>query len=299
MTSTKSPKSGKNVAEAAAKQKIKDSVFTHIFKEPEYLLELYQALHREDKTATEKDLKIVTIENVLVDQWYNDLGFLVRDVLIVLVECQSIWALNIALRLFIYLANTYVQYITENHLNIHSRTKLVLPKPELYVIYTGERKKDMPEEISLADEFFGGDKRVMDVKVKVIYDGEKGDIINQYCAFTQIVKEQIGKYGRTRKAVVETIRICEERNVLKKFFESREKEVRDIMTTLFSQESAVDAMLYERDQESRRKGHAEIAYKLYKNGLSIKQIAKATEIPIKELEKWIKEAEKQEKEYLN
>jgi len=322
----KAPKAGKNAA-AEAKQKIKDSVFTHIFKEPEYLLELYQALHREDKTATEKDLKIVTIENVLVDQWYNDLGFLVRDILIVLVECQSIWALNIALRLFIYLANTYVQYITENHLNIHSRTKLVLPKPELYVIYTGERRKDMPEEISLADEFFGGDKRVMDVKIKVIYDGEKGDIINQYYTFTQVLKEQIGKYGRTRKAVKETIRICEERNVLKKFFQSREKEVQDIMTTLFSQESAVDAAVYESRQEGilegrqkgilegrqkgilegRQKGilegcqkrSAEIAYKLYKRGLSVKEIAETVEIPIKELEKWIKEAEKQEREHLN
>jgi len=143
----------------------------------------------------------------------------------------------------------------------------------------------------------------MDVKVKVIYDGEKGDIINQYCAFTQIVKEQIGKYGRTRKAVIETIRICEEKNVLKKFFESREKEVKDIMTTLFSQESAVDAMLYEREQESRREGRqegqVESAYKFYKSGLSIENIAKILEIPVKELEKWMKEAEKQEREHLN
>lgn len=293
----------KEAPAAEAKQKVKDSVFTHLFSEPEYLLELYQALHHEDCTVKEKDLKIVTIKNILVDQWYNDLGFIVRDLLIVLVECQSTWSLNIVLRLFLYLAHTYQQYITENQINVHSRTKINLPKPELYVIYTGKRRKNMPGKISLAEKFFGGDKSVLDVKVKVIYDGKKGDIINQYCTFTKVLMEQIGKHGRTREAIMKTIHICEDKNVLKKFLESREKEVVNIMMTLFSQEYADRVKKRELEEKGRKKGrkegNMEAAYKFYKSGTPVENISELLDIPIKDLQKWFKRIEKQEKEPLD
>lgn len=42
------------------------------------------------------------------------------------------------------------------------------------------------------------------------------------------------------KAVRETIRICRDRNVLKKYLEGRESEVVNIMLTLFSQEEVWD-----------------------------------------------------------
>jgi len=231
----------------------KDSVFTNLFKDLKYLLQMYQALHPDDDTVTEKDLKIITLEKLLLNQMYNDLGFLVRGCLILLVECQSIWSVNIALRLFLYLAQTYKEYIQENNLNVHSRTKIVLPKPELYVIYTGEPFENMPEEISLADEFFGGDKSVVDIKVKVIYDGEKGDIINQYCNFTRIYREQSRIYGWTQKAVWETIRICEEQDILREYLQGREKEVVDIMMTLFDQKTAMNAWEHEIRQEAEQK----------------------------------------------
>jgi len=51
------------------------------------------------------------------------------------------------------------------------------------------------------------------------------------------------------------------------------------MATLFSQKSAVDAAVYESRQKGRREGYAEIAYKLYKKGLSIKDIAETVKIP--------------------
>ena len=46
--------------EVKVKHTAKDSVFTDLFSIPEYLLELYQVLHPEDKTTTVKDLKSVT-----------------------------------------------------------------------------------------------------------------------------------------------------------------------------------------------------------------------------------------------
>ena len=70
----------------------------------------------------------------------------------------------------------------------------------------------------------------------VLLNGKKGDIINQYIVFTQVFAEQIEIYGKTLKAVKETIRICKERNVLKEYLESRESEVITIMNSLFDQE---------------------------------------------------------------
>ena len=56
------------------KRTIKDSVFTNLFKDKKYLIQLYQALHPDDKQITEDDIKDITINNVLVDDIYNDLG---------------------------------------------------------------------------------------------------------------------------------------------------------------------------------------------------------------------------------
>ena len=71
-----------------AKYTVKDSVSTTIFREPKYLLQLYQALHPEDREATEESITNVTITNVLLDQFYNDVGFQVREKLVILVEQQ-------------------------------------------------------------------------------------------------------------------------------------------------------------------------------------------------------------------
>ena len=119
----------------------KDSVFTHLFSEPKYLLELYKTLHPEDTEATEDDIKDVTIRNIITDNMYNDLGFRVGNKLLILVEAQSTWSPNILIRELLYLMQTYNNYFTENDVDLYASIKVKLPKPELYVIYTGERKE--------------------------------------------------------------------------------------------------------------------------------------------------------------
>lgn len=81
-----------------------------------------------------------------------------------------------------------------------------MPKPEIYVIYTSDRKTK-PEEISLSEEFFEGKDICIDVRVQMIYDGKNGDIINQYVVFTRVCNEQVAIHGRTREAVQEAIRM--------------------------------------------------------------------------------------------
>lgn len=155
-----------------------------------------------------------------------------------------------------YLANTWQEYIKEHKMNVYGMTKIMLPKPELYVIYTGNRKTH-PEWLTLEEEFFKGQDAFVNVKVKVLYDGKEGDIINQYVTFTRVYNEQVKEYGRTRKAVLETIHICKQRNILAEYLGNREKEVFDIMMTLFDQEYAVERYGDEQRAEGRAEGKAE------------------------------------------
>ena len=221
--------------DAKAKQTVKDSVFTDLFGDSKYLLQLYQSLHPEDTAVKESDLKTVSLENIFTDDIYNDLGFIKGDKLLVLVEAQSTWTVNIIIRALEYLVNSYRRYISDNNIDLYKSKKAELPRPELYVIFTGSRKTQ-PEEITLSEEFFGGEKVAIEVTIKMIYDGKEGDIINQYVTFTKILDEQVKLYGRTKKAVQETIRICKNDNILKEYLESRESEVVDIMMQLYDRE---------------------------------------------------------------
>lgn len=250
------------------KQTVKDSVFTDLFGHSKYLLQLYQALHPEDTGVSEADLQAVTLENVFTDDLYNDLGFIKGDTLMVLVEAQSTWTANIIIRALEYLVNSYRRYFTDNDMNLYKSKKIKLPKPELYVIYTGGRKT-RPEEITLSEEFFEGEKAAVEVVVKMIYDGEKGDIINQYVAFTKMLDEQVKLYGRTKKAVQEAIRICKDANVLREYLESRESEVVNIMMQLYDQEEVMRVYI---SNERRDSGIMNVVMALRDVGLSFAEV---------------------------
>ena len=224
-----------------------------LFGQNEYTFQLFQALHPEDTTATIEDLKIVTLSHVLTDRQYNDLGFRVGNRLIILIEHQSTWSENIVVRIFLYIAQTLNDYINENKLNLYSAKKIKLPKVEAYVVYTGG-KEDCPETLSLNDLYWDGDENyAINVRVKVIRDGRRGDIINQYVGFVKVLNEQVKIHGKTTKAIEETIRICKERNILREYLQKREPEVKRIMITLFSQEQIQEYY----GEEKRREGWEE------------------------------------------
>jgi hypothetical protein len=217
------------------KRTVKDSVFTDLFSQKRYLIQLYRSLHPEDAETGEDNISIVTIQNVITDSLYNDLGFMVKDRLVILVEAQSTWSPNIVIRALMYLMRTYNDYFSERDMDLYASKKVSLPCPELYVVYTGE-KKDVPDSLSLSQEFFAGQKPMVDATVRILRDGSKGDILSQYVAFTRVCKEQVALHGRTQKAVEEIVRICQTTDILAEYMKSREKEVKNIMFTLYDEE---------------------------------------------------------------
>ena len=241
------------------KRAVKDSVFSFLFHEPEYLRQLYVTLHPEDSGIEAKDIKLITIENVLVVRQYNDLGLLARDKLFILTEAQAVFSKNVAIRLLMYLAETYKEYLIASGADLYSAASLELPAAELYVVYTGDRES-VPDVIRLSELFMEGTgasaSSGVELCAKVLRADGSNSIIDQYIQFCMIVDEQRKQYGYTQEAIDEAVRICRERGVLRQFLTDREKEVHDIMFTLFSQEELT--ALHERAlvRDSEAKGEA-------------------------------------------
>mgnify|MGYP001124229524 FL=1 len=259
----------KQTQEIMAKRTAKNSVFLDLFQNKSHLLRLYKTLHPEDTTATEDSLMDVTIENVLTDNLYNDLGFIVNNKLMILIEAQSTWTMNILVRVLLYMAQSYHEYFQRTSQNYYKSKKVKMPKPELYVIFTGNKGRK-PDKVFLSREFFLGEEIDIEVKAKVIYEGNTDDIINQYIVFCKVFDEQTKQHGMKQKAIMETIRICKDRNVLREYLLDREKEVVTIMMSLFDEEQIMKSFIKsERHDEAR-----ETAERLIKKGkMSLDEIA--------------------------
>lgn len=240
------------------KYRAKDSVFSFIFRQPENLLRLYQALHPEDTEVTEADCKLVTLEHILTNGITNDLGVRVRDTLIILMEAQSKFTINIVLRMLLYLAATYKEYVEEQKLDLYGSKAVQIPRPELYMVYTGPCR-ELPEVLRLSELYEG--KGSAEVEVKVLRSRGDGNIVDQYIRFCEISDSRRKQYGYTLQAVEETLRQCVEEGILMPFLASRESEVRDIMMTLFDQEQITRIHEYNLVREAHeggvREGHRE------------------------------------------
>lgn len=276
-------------------RKTKASVFEDLFSDLDNLLALYHVLHPEDTAATVNDLTYITLKNVLTRGQYNDLGFIVGDRLMILVEAQSTWSVNIIPRCIMYLAETWNRYFVEEGYDVYSSAPIKIPEPELYVIYTGDKKINK-RVITLSEEFFAGKTVAVDASVNVLKYNGGTDIIDQYIAFCKILDEQRERYPDDgMKAVSETISICVQNNILADYLQKRKEEVEQIMTNLFDQEQATRMMLVNVRKEERAEGRAEgkeaqakeSAVELYRHNVPIEIIASSLHRSLDVIKAWV------------
>lgn len=246
------------------KRNTKDSVFVDLFKDKKNLLKLYQALHPEDQEITENELDIVTLDNVLTENLYNDLGLTVRgDKMLILAEAQATWTVNVIVRMLQYISQSYREYFDKTEQSLYKSKPVRMPKPELYIIYVGERG-NRPDVVSLSREFFNGMDTDIEVKAKVIYESDSEDIINQYIIFCKVFNVQRKLHGLTEFMIKETIRICKDRNILREYLISREKEVVTIMTSLFDDEHIMEIYAKDMAREAAKEAAREAEIKAVK-----------------------------------
>ena len=228
--------------------------------------ELYVFLHPEDKDITENDLRVYTISNTFTNSIINDLGILARNTMIILAEAQSRWSINILPRSFEYLAETFNRYVYDTNQSIYGTKKLVLPKPELYVISTDDKKIN-DTEISFQKEFFNGEDCAVEIKIKVITLKNAGKVIKEYIQFTKILNKNNKKIGYNKESIIATVDYCIKHNILKDYLIENRKEVYNIMISIYDQKTATE--LYGREQfaEGKKEGMIESFMIMVKKGL--------------------------------
>ena len=279
------------------RRNVKDSLFTYYFSDPKHALEMYKALFPEDKNVTAADIQIVTLTNVLAAGMYNDLGFLVKDRMIILVEAQSSYSENITLRLLFYIAGTYREFVEKSRSDIYGMKKVWIPKPEFFVVYTGREKTpdQIPDELCLPDLFAAGstgpkDDISLELRVKILTYTGTNNIKDQYIRFCQIADEQRVKYpDDKRKAAEETVRICIEEGVMAVFLGERRREVVDMMEFLFTDEEINRMREHSLREEGREEGSkarlVEMIGNMLKKGRTPEEISDFCGIPLDEVKK--------------
>ena len=241
--------------EGRLRRTFKDSVFTSLFSDPRYVYELYQGLHPEDAHTTVDDIQTVTVQSVLAVDEHNDLGFVVGDTLLVLVEAQSTWSPNIALRALLYAAQTIKNLVHERELNVYGTAPVHLPQPELYVIYTG-RREGVPSTVGLSEALFGGRQVGIESRVKVISDPGP-TMAGQYIDFARTMDAWRTQFGPSEEAIRAALAECKAKGVLTDYLADHEKEVVSIMMTLYDDEEVLHNYVADERRQAIAEGLAE------------------------------------------
>ena len=290
------------------KYTVKDSVFTLLFSEIENIRKLYQSLHDDADSYLDEDFKIVTLENAIINGQYNDLGFTVKDRLIILVEAQSTFNPNMGVRLLMYIAKSYHDYIVENKLNIFGERLIKLPMPEFIVVYSGTAKQNV-NEIRLSDCFEAGITPNIELIVKVIKkDNVKSGILQEYLSFCDMYNINVrGKKTAAERlsGLRQVIHECIKKGILREFLKKHQKEVEDMMMTVIPPEQALEFIKLEEYNKGVEEGEARgveigeargveqgkltaslnFARNMLKNNYSIESIMEITGLSRAEIEK--------------
>ena len=102
---------------------VRDTLFTHMFRQRSYAHLMYLSLHPEDKKVKVEDIEITTIANIFSRGIYNDLSFMVNGKLHILVEAQTTWCGNMALRMLCYYVAILIKMVILGNRPINIREK--------------------------------------------------------------------------------------------------------------------------------------------------------------------------------
>jgi len=278
--------------------KFKNSVFTMLFSDPDLLRELYCALGGVS-LPPDALVSINTLEDVLFMDLINDISFEIGGRLIVLIEHQSTINPNMALRLLMYIARVYEKIIEGR--NVYSSKRLLIPRPEFFVLYNGTdpfpdeqimRLSDVfknPSSLGLPEKDFPALELV--VKVININEGRNKEIaerckkLAEYSAFIAKARAFEKELGSREKAVKETVKYCQKHDILKEFLKLHAAEVLGMLMTEFNLDDALAVRYEEGCEEGRTDEKLQIARNLLAESSTPEFVQKITGLSLDEIEK--------------
>lgn len=253
-------------------RKYKDNLFIDLFHNKEALLELYNAIQGTNYNMN-TEVKFITLENVLFTPQKNDLAALIDNRFVILMEHQSTLSENIPLRMFLYLAREYEKLVQEE--TLYKRRRVMIPTPELYVLYNGTEPCAEEMELRLSDAFLVPiDAQDIELKVKLININyqphkvilERSEILHDYSFLIYEIRKQL-KAGKTRdEAIKDAIQYCIEQGVLKEYLKEKSSEVYNMFLMEYDAEKAKKVFLEEGREEGREEGKIRMIVELYQDG---------------------------------
>ena len=279
---------------------LKDSLFIDLFSDKMRLIQLYKSLIDDERQINPEDIEILTIQNIILRGIYNDLGFRVKDEIIILMEAQTTYTTNIVLRILFYLSETLKNYIIESSENknlneLYNTKPRIIPKIKLFVVYTGD-KMMQDHDLHLKDVMVENDIiSDIDMKVRVLCTGNKSSILGQYILFTRVHTKQKKECKDIETAVKNTIEICMNDEILKEYLDYRKMEVQEMITAFMTQEEAFESFLKDEvkrgrkegeekgRKEGREEGKMDTLINFFKNGAGLDLISKAVGMSIDEV----------------
>jgi predicted transposase/invertase (TIGR01784 family) len=286
----------------------KASVFSALFGEPEKSLEIFNAFSPV-QFPPDTPVTMETLDDVLFMDRVNDLAFLVKDLLIVLIEHQSSLNENLPLRLLLYIARVYEKIVDNGSLYRHAL--VTIPAPQFIVLYNGEQSLPNGEDkmtLKLSDAFQKlpefSDKVPLDLEVTVynINEGHNEDILaksatlKDYSTFIATVRKYLAQEQLLGDAIKNAITECMNAGILVDFLERHSSEVLNMLNQEWNTQTYGEIRFSEGVEHGIQQGvqhgiqlgvqqgeerrSCETARTLFEMNLSLEQIAKATRLSL-------------------
>lgn len=166
-----------------------------MYSDPERAFDLYKTLHKEDcGEFSVNDVEMITLENIVLARRYNDVAFRIGSRLIVLVEHQSTINENMPLRMLFYVTAEYEKIISSLKRDLYKSSRVELPKPEFYVVYTGNEEWCV-SELKFSDAYNAvlPEDITLELKVKIIKEEDEPGIqttLGAYYDFMNYLKNK-------------------------------------------------------------------------------------------------------------
>ena len=229
-----------------ANPQFKDSFFRHIFRQPDELVLLHQALYG-DKVA-ESDITLITLENILLDRLKNDLSYVVQNRRFILCEQQSTINLNMPMRFAMYFSES-LKHLIPNAKAMYQTTLIRFPTPFFGVLQMGNTDGQDHNVLRLSSSFI--EPQVPeDVRLELLVDVFNIDYsperaILKKCPTLKDYSYFISEIDIRRKAgfpldqaIRETVELCREANILRRYLDKEYEEVKNMVTLQYNEEEA-------------------------------------------------------------
>ena len=252
----------------SANREYKSSVFTTLFNDESNLLSLYNAVSGSD-LPSDTPLEIATLEDVLFTDRRNDIAFVVKDKIVILLEHQSTINENMPLRMLIYIARVYEKLIDNEA--IYKSKLLKIPKPDFIVLYNGTDPFPDEKMLYLSDAYNDSPEALvglggsMNLEVRVININfgrnnaiiKNSDVLYGYVQFINKIRENQQAGLDLKSAITTAARDCIKDGILVDFLKLHSSEVINMLTTEWNYEVAQKVWKEEAREEGLEEGRKE------------------------------------------